>query len=76
MGTMRTTIPLLYLGCGGGGTLTIERALTGLSGVRRAYVNPLTEMAYVEYDQERTTPEDLCKAIEQLGFRVGPPSIR
>ena len=76
MDTTRTTLPLYDLGCGGGGTLTIERALTRLPGVRRAYVNPLTEMAYVEFDPARTTPEDLRKTIEQIGFRVGPPSVR
>ena len=76
MGTTRTTFPLYDLGCGGGGTLTIECALAKLPGVRRAYVNPLTEMAYVEFDPARTTPEDLRTAIERVGFRVGSPSVR
>jgi hypothetical protein len=38
------------LGCGGGGAGALERALAGLGGVARVYVNPLTERAYLEYD--------------------------
>lgn len=69
--TERTTVPIEDLGCGGGGTLTIERALGKLPGVRRVAVNPLTEMAYVEYDPERVTREEFRRAIERAGFRVG-----
>lgn len=66
----RLTLPIADLGCGGGGALTIERTLVRLPGVRRAYVNPLTEMAYVEMDAARCSRADLVRAIEGLGFRV------
>lgn len=76
MQTQRVTLPLYDLSCGGGGVLTIERALVRTLGVVSAYANPATEMAYVEYDPQQVTPERLVKAIEWAGFRAGMPNIR
>jgi copper chaperone CopZ len=76
MSTQRTTIPIYQLSCGGGGSLTIERALTRLDGVIRVYVNPATEMAYIEYDTARVSPAAFVAAVERVGFRVGEPSVR
>ena len=76
MKTERVTMAVYGLGCGGGGSLAIERALARVDGVKRAYVNPATEMAYVEYDPERASPSLFTAAIERLGFRVGEPSRR
>ena len=76
MTTERLTLPLFGLACGGGGALTIERVLARIDGVRRAYVNPATEMAYVEYDPERAGPPLFTAAIEGLGFKVGEPGRR
>ena len=69
----RLTLPIEGLGCGGGGALTIERALLKLPGVHRAYVNPATEMAYVEFDTRRCSDADLRRAIERAGFGVEAP---
>lgn len=44
------------LGCGGAGAGALERALAKLNGVKRVYVNPLTEQAYLEYDPALTPP--------------------
>lgn len=76
MKTQRLTLPLFGLACGGGGALTIERTLAHVDGVVRAYVNPATEMAYVEYDPERASPPLFTAAIERLGFKVGEPGRR
>ena len=76
MNTVRVTLPIFGLGCGGGGALTIERCLEKTPGVRRAYVNPFTEMAYVEYDQGLVGPGQLSDAIERVGFRAGEASVR
>ena len=76
MNMARVTLPIYGLSCGGGGALTIERCLEKTPGVRRAYVNPFTEMAYVEYDQRLVGPRQLSDAIERVGFRVGEASVR
>ena len=71
---VRVTLPVYGLGCGGGGTLAVERALNKVPGVKRAYVNPLTEMAYIQYDPALTGPERLAAVIEGIGFGVGAAS--
>lgn len=64
-----TVLPLADLGCGGGGALAIEHELSRVPGVARVYVNPLTEMAYVEYDSTRCGPAELTAAIQRAGYR-------
>ncbi len=76
MKTRRVTMAIHDLGCGGGGSLTIERALVHLEGVVQAYVNPATEMAYVEYDPALVGPGTLVATVEGLGFHAGHPSER
>lgn len=74
--TRRLTLSIHGLGCGGGGVLTAERALTRTPGVIVAYVNPATEMAYVEYDPALTGPDRLIAAVESAGLGAGDPVIR
>lgn len=76
MGTRRITLPIYGLACGGGGALSVERALARTPGVLRVYVNPATEMAYVAYDPAATNPESLLAAVERAGFRAGAPGGR
>lgn len=64
-------IPVYGLGCGGGGATSIERVLTHLPGVLRAYVNPATEIAYIDYDPATTDAVQLAQAIERTGYRAG-----
>lgn len=49
---------------------TIEKVLRSVPGVLRAYANPATEAAYVEYDAERCKDADLVRALESLGLRA------
>jgi hypothetical protein len=56
--------------------LTVERALAKIPGIVHSYVNPATEMAYVEYDPSRTTPRQWIEPVEQVGFRAGDPQER
>ena len=68
----RVTLAVEGLSCGGGGALTAERALTRVPGVVRAYVNPATEMAYVEYTPAVCSPARLQTALQAEGFTAGP----
>jgi hypothetical protein len=73
MTTLRSALPLLTLGCGGGSYLTVERILLESRGVLAASVNPLTEMAYIEYDPEVTDPDTLLGALKRAGYA---PAVR
>jgi len=72
MGAQELRIPIYGLGCGGGGATTVERALARAEGVLRSYVNPATEVAYVDYDPSLTDAVRLTRAIDQTGYRAGP----
>ena len=72
----RVTLEIFGLGCGGGGALTVERQLTRVPGVVRAYVNPATETAYVEYEVAQVEPDQFVAAVERVGFRAGVPVLR
>src|SRR5215212_12159459 len=73
MTTVRVTLPLYNLGCGGSEALAIERAIAALPGVTQAYLNPLTEMAYVVYDPALVDPEQLDSELGRLGYGAPPP---
>ncbi len=47
-----------------------EKALLKTKGVKKARVNFATEKAYVEFDQEVTTPGALIKTIEIAGYQA------
>lgn len=71
--TTLVRIPVYGLGCGGAGARTIERELARSEGVRRVYVNPVIETAYVDYDPAETGPSALVEVIERAGYRAGRP---
>lgn len=73
MSTQRMTLPIYNLGCGGGATRLVERALRDVPGVTEVYVNPATEMAYVTYDPTRTEPTHLFNALQRAGFGQSTP---
>jgi len=66
-------IPILDLDCGASGHV-IERVLIATDGVLRAYVNPATETAYVDFDPAEVDTSALARAIERAGFRPGHPA--
>ena len=68
MRTIRTALPVSLLACGGGDRATAERILLRSIGVQTAYVNPATEMAYVEYDPDLTSPQALFEVLKHAGF--------
>jgi copper chaperone CopZ len=68
MRTQHTTAPLQSLGCGSTGRAVIERSLRELPGVLEASVNPVTEMAYVEFDPARCSEEEVAAAVRATGY--------
>ncbi len=67
MPTSRTTLALSSQVCGGE-HLTIERILSDVEGVVAALVNPVSEMAYVEFDPARTDQAALFAVLKDAGF--------
>lgn len=67
MPTSRTAIPLSSQVCGGE-HLTVERILSDVAGVVTALVNPVSEMAYIEYDPTLTNPDALFAVLKRAGF--------
>ncbi len=70
----RIALPIDNLSYGGGGSLMVERALAHTPGVISAYVNSVTEMAYICYDPTQCRPEQLAEVIERAGF--GPQASK
>lgn len=73
MPLQHASIPVLGVGCAGH---SVERVLSRQAGVISAYVNAATEMAEIEYDDERVSIETLCETIDGCGFRTRPPQVR
>jgi cation transport ATPase len=73
MKTERMTLPLYRLGCAGSDPARLEHAMGQLKGVHRAYVNPATEMAYIDYDPDLVLPTTLQAVIDQEGLGAEDP---
>lgn len=63
----RTALLLSSQACGGE-YLTVERILSDVPGVVTALVNPVSEMAYVEYDPALANPDVLFAVLKRAGF--------
>jgi cation transport ATPase len=72
MTTQRITMPIYDLGCGGSEALLIERAVARTPGVLSAYVNSALEMAYITFDPDRCTADQVSAAVAACGFHTGP----
>lgn len=66
-------IPVVGLAAGGAAARTIERVLASTDGVLRAWVDPATGTAVIDYDLQESDPWTLARAIERAGFRAGAP---
>ena len=73
-GTSRTShlaLPVRELGFAGAAP-GIEHALRDVPGVTLVNVNPVTEMAYVEYDSVRCNEGELRAALDRAGYLEKP----
>ena len=66
-------VPILDLGCGGAGSVALERCLAATHGVLWAYVNVATETAYVDVDPAEIDASALTQKISRAGFQPGRP---
>ena len=77
MRTRQMTVPLLPIGCGSTGRALVERSLREVPGVLEASVNPVTEMAYVEFDPAKCREDEVMAAVDRTGYAetptAGPP---
>lgn len=51
----------------------LESHLHNQKGVSQASVNLATEVAFLQFDPELSSPEQLAHAVSEVGFRVRPP---
>ena len=63
-----STLPIRALGCAADAA-GIDDVLHKVPGVTRVYLNPVTEMAYIEYDADRCTETTLRSALDRAGYR-------
>src|SRR5262245_64048809 len=54
----------------------IEKALSGLAGVKTAQVNPSTKIASIDYDPARTKIADMLQTIRSRGYTPGTATVR
>ena len=71
MSLQRSTFPLPTLRCAAE-SVAVEHLLRAVRGVAQVFVNPVTEMAYVEYDTDRCDEDSLRAALETAGYAVTP----
>lgn len=64
----KTVLFLNGLGFGRGEAPVVERILARMPGVTRAYVNALTETAYVEHDPDVCPVEWLVSRLREANF--------
>ena len=73
--TSHLALPIRELGCAGAAP-GIARALRDVPGVTLVNVNPVTEMAYVEYDSVRCDENVVRAALDRTGYLERPVEPR
>lgn len=66
MPSEHVTLSIHNLSCGDAPHL--ERVLLRTKGVARAYINPLLETAYIEFDPAATDAQTLVNVVERAGY--------
>lgn len=65
-------LPIREIGCAAAAP-SIDHALRDVPGVTRVYVNPVTEMAYIEYRSGECDESALRAALDRAGYLEKPP---
>lgn len=71
-GARPLALPILGLDSSSVRACALEAVLRDLHGVVRVYVSPYTALAYVEYQADHTSAEQLVGAIAGAGYHVDP----
>ena len=71
MSLQRSTLPLPTLRCAAE-AITVEHVLRAVPGVTHVFVNPVTEMAYVEFDPDKCDAHSIRAALETAGYAASP----
>lgn len=66
--TRHVALPLKGIGCSVPAQRVVLERLHAIGGVVAAALNPVTEMAYVQYDPARCTEHDLVVAVWSTGY--------
>ena len=69
-GNQKVELKVLGMACGGC-SAAVEKALRNLEGVVSARVDLAKKTAYVDYDAGKITLEDLKKAVQGAGYKIG-----
>ena len=48
----------------------VKKALKMVPGVKKADVSYKEKRAVVEYEEDKTSPEDMIKAVKKIGFKT------
>lgn len=51
----------------------VKKALQSIDGVQEAKIDLARREARVRYVEDKVSPEQLVRAINQLGYKAGPP---
>ncbi|MGV8174168.1 MAG: heavy-metal-associated domain-containing protein [Methanothrix sp.] len=70
MAEEKIELKVLGMACAGC-KAAVENALQSQEGVSSARVDLAEKKAYVEYDSGKLGPDDLKKAIQEAGYKVG-----
>lgn len=69
------TIPVEGMSCSSC-VARVKRTLKAMDGVREVHVSLEKREAEIRYQPEKTSPEILAKAIDELGYKAGIPKSK
>ncbi len=61
-------ISIIGLNCSSSDSLIVEKIIRKQAGVLKVYVNPVTEICYIEYDPVVTSEKQLQAIVKGAGF--------
>lgn len=66
---IKDTFPVLNMTCTSCAA-GVEKKISSLDGVESAFVNFAAESVQIEYDNDKITPSDIKKAVQEIGYDI------